>query len=224
MLNETLKTNDINFTIKNIESELSLLGFNFEINKSNNTIELLIDNFYSIQNIIDIFKYLNSLFIDRNGWFPSKYKLINISGNKNILQYDEDYIINNKKYLKTITITYEAKYDIEIEPPDKLYHLSIQQYSDKILKNGLIPKTKNKTSKHLDRIYLCDNIEDCYKLIPKMKIIYLNSKIKNIKWVIYEIISKNININLYKDPNYTKGYYTVDNISPNYIKIIDKEK
>lgn len=224
IVNETLKTNNIDFTIKNIDSELSLLGFNFSITKNKNTIELTINEFYSINNIVDFFNYINSLFIDRNGWFPSKYKIINLSGNKNILSYNQDYLIENKLLLKTVIITYEAKYDIESSVPDKLYHLSIQQYTNNIIKNGLIPKTKNKISKHLDRIYVCSNINDCYKLIPRMKINFTNGKISNIKWIIYEIDSKNLNIKLYKDPNYNNGFYLVDNISPKNIKIIDKEK
>ena len=223
ILNETLKTNDIDFTIKNIENELSLIGFNFSIIKNNNTIELTLNDFYSINNILDIFNYINSLFIDRNGWFPCKYNLINLSGNKNILSYNQEYLIENKKLLKTVIITYEAKYDIETNLPDKLYHLSIQQYTNNTIKNGLIPKTKNKISKHLDRIYVCSNIDDCYKLIPRMKINYIDSKINNTKWIIYEINCDNLDINLYKDPNYTNGFYVVDNISPKNIKIIDKE-
>ena len=223
ILNETLKTNNIDFVLKNVNSELSLLGFNFSISKNNNTIELTINEFYSIQNVNIIFDYINSLFIDRNGWFPSKYTLINLSGNKNTLQYDEDYLINNKKQLKTIKISYEPKYDMETNIPEKLYHLSIQHYNEKIIKNGLIPKSKNKISKHLDRIYVCKYSDDCYKLIPRMKINYINSKIPNTKWIIFEIDTQNLNIKLYNDPNYNNGYYVIDNISPDKIKIFDKE-
>jgi hypothetical protein len=224
ILNETLKTNSIDFTLKNVKEELSLLGFNFLVYKSKNTLVLKINNFNFIQNLKLTLDYINSLFIDRNGWFPSKYTLINISGNKNILQYDEDYLKNNNKFIKSVTITYEPKYDIEVNIPDKLYHLSIQQYNDKIIKKGVIPKSKNKLTKHLDRIYLCSKPEYCYKLIPRMRINYINSKIPNTKWIIYEIDSSNLNIKLYKDPNYINGYYTIDNISPSYIKMLDKEK
>jgi hypothetical protein len=223
ILNETLKTNDIDFVLKNVDNELSLLGFNFSINKNDNTIELTINEFYSLQNINTIFDYINSLFIDRNGWFPSKYKLINLSGSKNTLQYDEEYLINNKNHLKTVNIIYEPKYDIEVNIPEKLYHLSIQNHNLKIIKNGLIPKSKNKISKHLDRIYVCRDYEDCYKLIPRMKINYINSKIPNTKWIIYDIDTHNLNIKLYKDPNYSNGYYIIDNIPPDNIKIFDKE-
>jgi len=222
-LNETLKTNDIDFTIKNIDNELSLLSFNFLIIKNNNSIEFTLNEFYSIQNFDITFNYLDSLFVDRNGWFPSKYKIVNLSGRKNTLQYDEEYLRINQKYFKSITITYEPKFDIELNIPDKLFHLSIQQYEKNILKNGIIPKSKNKLSKHLDRIYVCDNISDCHKLIPRMKMNYLNSKIPNIKWIIYEIDTSELNIKLYKDPNYNNGYYIIDNIHPNKIKISDKE-
>jgi len=223
VLNETLKTNDIDITIRNIENELSLLSFNFSISKVNNVIELTLNEFYSIQNFDIVFNYLDSLFIDRNGWFPSKYKIINLSDNKNIFQYNEDYLKDNQKYFKTVIITYEPKYDVEINVPDKLYHLTIQQYENKILKNGLIPKTKNKLSKHLDRIYVCGSPNGCYNLIQMMKISYINSKTPNTKWVIFEINLTDLDIKLYKDPNYNNGYYITDNIHPDRISIFDKE-
>ena len=103
-------------------------------------------------------------------------------------------------------------------------------YEKNILKNGLYPKNKNKKSIHLDRIYVCDNPDDCIKLIPQMKIEYQITKNKNPKntinplWIIYEIDSSNLNIKLYKDPKYKHGFYITDNISPTLIRVIDKEK
>lgn len=33
-----------------------------------------------------------------------------------------------------------------------------------------------------------------------------------------------LNIKLFKDPNYIDGYYIIDNIPNNFLKVIDKEK
>jgi len=44
------------------------------------------------------------------------------------------------------------------------------------------------------------------------------------KWIIYEIDTNNLSINLYKDPNYDNGYYIIDNIPKEKIKIIEEEK
>lgn len=149
---------------------------------------------------------------------------------KNELIYDEDFLKNNKEKINKVIITYESKYDIETNLPTKLYHLSVQQYESQILKNGLYPKSKNKKSLSLDRIYVCKKVEDCYLLINKMKNEYVYkisiNKLNNInyKWIIYEIDTKELEISIYKDPNYiNRGYYITDNIKPVNIKIYDKE-
>lgn len=228
VLNETLKTHDIDITINNIHLKLNLLRYNFSISKNNNTIELTLNGFRYNQSPSLVLDVVMSLFIDSHGWFPSKMKLINVSGKNNILSYDENYLIKNVQFLETISIIFEAKYDLIKINPDIVYHLSIQEFENSILNKGLIPKSKSKISKHLDRIYLCEDVNDCYNLIPGMKADYLYKKTKenkiNIKWIIYEIDLKNFNIKLYNDPNYlNKGYYCINNIPKERIKIFDKE-
>ena len=160
-------------------------------------------------------------------------KLENIVGMKNDLPYDEYFLVDKKKYLRTVEIIYESKFDLEVDKPDNLYHLTIQSYKDKILKHGLIPKGKSKLTRHLDRIYVCDSIDNCKTLIPKMKVYYdmlkdrdLTSGKKskrNTKWIIFKI-NNNLNMKLYKDPNYPHGYYITENISNKNITIIEEEK
>lgn len=224
ILNETLVTHNIDLTYRNVKTELSLFGYNFSIEKTlNNVIELTLHSF-DIEYIKTIINHIDSLLIDRHGWFPSKMILYNLKGMETIRIYDEDYLIENIKKIKEFTIIYESKYDIEINSPVKLYHLSIKQYESKVLKMGLIPKSKSKLSKHLDRIYLCNDINHCYSLIPKMKANYMfKSKRINSDWIIYEIDNSDLNITLYKDPNYEFGYYTINNIKKDKIKIIDEE-
>jgi len=58
-----------------------------------------------------------------------------------------------------------------------------------------------------------------------MKIYYDNRRDNiNDKWIIYEIYTDDLNIKIFKDPNYINGYYIIDNIPNNIIKVIDKEK
>jgi hypothetical protein len=217
ILNETLKTHDIGISISNINRELSLQGnINFSLFKENNNIKCILHNFNYNQSLPLMFDYINNLFIDRHGWFPSIMNLEYLSGKKSDVPYDEDFLVENSKYISEVSIIYEGKYDLETSTlTNVLYHLSIQEYEKNILKFGLIPKSKSKLSKHLDRIYLSSNLNDCYNLITKMKWYYIgNIKEKNkinIKWVIYEIDTKELKINLYKDPN-SNGYYTIDNI------------
>jgi hypothetical protein len=231
ILNETLKTNCVDFVIKNVSTELNLSHIKNDMCKDGNKIELKIYDFFKLHNLDVVFDYINSLMIDGNGWFPSRYILYNLKGIKNELIYNEDYLKYNQKFLKEVIIIYEPKYDIvENNKPEKLYHLSIQEFKDGVLKNGLLPKSKNKQTKHLDRIYVCKYINDCYFLIPKMRNTYTYNVFKNnlnninYKWIIYEIDIKGLDVILYKDPNYTdKGYYIIDNIKPETIKISDLE-
>jgi RNA:NAD 2'-phosphotransferase (TPT1/KptA family) len=149
----------------------------------------------------------------------------NISGASNLMKYDQDYLIDKKNYFSDVTIIYEPKYDIESEIPRYLYHLSIQEFNNKILKFGLVPKSKNKLSKHLDRIYVCKDPNDCKNLINRMIIHYVHKyedKL-NLKWIIYKIDTDGLNLKLFKDPNYNDGYYLVDNIPPNNLSVFDNE-
>jgi hypothetical protein len=229
VLNETLKTHDIDITIRTVRSELSLLNYNFHIKKThNNTISITLLNFRYLEAVELYLNNLKSLMIDRHGWFPSKMILTNLSGIENECSYDDVILKRDCKYLDKVEITFEAKFDIEFIIPKKLYHLSIQEYENEILKIGLVPKSK--LSKHLDRIYVCSDIKNCYKLIPRMKLTYyqqrsLSSKNKiNDSWVIYQIDTDDLDIKLFKDPNYDGGYYIIDNINSDRIKIIDKEQ
>jgi hypothetical protein len=133
-------------------------------------------------------------------------------------------------FISKVNIIFESKFDIESNIPDKLYHLSIKEFQKSILKTGISPKSKSKISYHDSRIYVCKSILACKTLIPNMKMIYNQQKWSNPKskindtWIIYEIDTKDLDIKLYYDPNYLGGYYTLSNIPPKNIKIIDFEK
>lgn len=133
------------------------------------------------------------------GYFISK---LTINGKEWIKEFDEK--------TKPIAFILEAKYDLEVSIPDKLYHCSPLKYRDKILKIGLVPKSKNKLSNHPDRIYLANDINIVIKFGE-----YLEDE-----FCIYEI-DGNCLSKLYSDVNFRKkGFYTFDNIKPQYIKII----
>ena len=216
---------------KNIETELYSLRYDFSIKKNiNNTFQISLHNFNHIQNIILYLDTLHTITIDRHGWFPSKMDIIDWCGSKNKMSYNEEYLIEKIEYFEDVTITYESKFDIEKNIPKFLYHISIREFEYSVLKNGLIPKSKSKLSTHLDRIYMCLDINSCKNLINEMKSSYISRYIKNrknkinTKWIIYEIDTNGLNLKLYKDPNYIDGYYSVDNIPKENIKIIDAEK
>jgi hypothetical protein len=230
ILNETLKTIEINKTIESISNEFSLMKLNFNIIKNNNKIELdmipIKDNIKSFEKQLN---YIISIFSDRFGWFPSIIEMKNYRNMIKKSKYNKHYLLNSYKSIYSYKIIFEPKLDEEECIDDELYHLSIQQYNSKIIKNGLCLKSKSKLTKHLDRIYVCKDVEKCYKLIPNMKFNCDIIKIDNNKntiddrWIIYKIDTENLNIKLYKDPNYDGGYYIVDNIHTDRLEIYDKE-
>jgi RNA:NAD 2'-phosphotransferase (TPT1/KptA family) len=65
-------------------------------------------------------------------------------------------------------LIFEAKYDELREVPSKLYHVSIQEYKNNILKRGLIPKSNSKRTVHLDRIYVCKTVEAVKTIINQL--------------------------------------------------------
>ena len=205
------------------------LIYNIKHTKSDNLIHFEILYFNKLSEISKTFDAIESYFINMMGWFPSNVKIKILSGMKNSMQYNRDYLIKNMNLIDSVNITFESKFDIESNIPDKLYHLSIVEFQNSILKNGLSPKSKSKVSYHDSRIYVCKSILGCKSLIPNMKMIYnqqkwSNPKSKiNDKWVIYEIDTKDLDIKLYYDPNYLGGYYILSNIPSENLKILEKE-
>lgn len=139
--------------------------------------------------------------INNLGYFISK---LTIDGNNWTKDFDDN--------TKPIAIFLEPKYDILIDPiPSILYHTTLKKNTNSILKYGLIPKHISKLSNHPDRIYLTDNI----------KIANVFGLTFKEPFIILEINTKDLNIELYKDVNLTNsGFYTMDNIKKQKIKII----
>jgi hypothetical protein len=236
-----ITTYKIDKTIKDISKLISSYNIDFKINNLENFFELELYSVNKIPNFEKIFDIILYSIYNQYGWFPSKSKLIGIFGNSREYKFNKNNILYNLKNLQDVIITFEAKFDEIINDiPEKLYHLSILHYSKDIEQKGLICKGKSKLTRHDydGRIYLCKTIEDCKHLIPKMKFFYEEEKYdiiknpnnpkgkynKNTKWVIYEIDTKLAGINkLYQDPNYLNGYYYLNNINKNSIKLIEQE-
>lgn len=173
-------------------------------------------------------KFKKFLILSNNlGYFPSYYVTDNKLG-VNRDKYEENKIQNefNNPNTKGIIISFEAKYDIFVDPkkdkiPDILYHVTPKENVDKILKIGLTPKSRSKKAFHPERVYLMRKIDDAEKLA---KALANSSGNSNKIWTLLEIdISylKNEYFKLYKDPNFKeRGYYTVNNIPPQAIEKI----
>lgn len=198
--------------------------------QSDNLIHFEISHFNKLSEISKTFDAIESYFINMMGWFPSTMIIKNLTGMENSMQYNRDFLIKNMDFIDKVKIILESKFDIVSDIPNKLYHLSIKEFQNSILKSRISPKSKSKISYHDSRIYVCKSILGCKSLIPSMKMIYSQQKWSNPKskindkWIIYEIDTNNLDIKLYYDPNYLGGYYLLSNIPPKNIKIIDFEK
>lgn len=120
---------------------------------------------------------------------------------------------NNKS--KPIAIFLEPKYDTKIDPlPNVLYHATLDIYIKRIKNYGLMPKSQNKLSQHPERIYLTDNIKLANTFGEYLKNMHKQD------YSICEIDTTGLTINLYRDINLPEGYYTLNNISKDFISKI----
>lgn len=140
------------------------------------------------------------------------YFIFNVDGQKKY---------TGQLFAKNISI--ESKFFREpVEVPAILYHTTPTKYLSKILKIGLIPKSKSKRDFHPERIYLTPDIKFAkwFKVIFK-KFFSLPGE-KETEYSILEIDTSNLNMKLYRDPqSQWEGYYTTQNIPPSKIKVLE---
>ena len=144
-----IKTYDIDETIFHIKRNFSLHNFNFNVVKNlNNTFYIEIPDFNRLGDAPIVMDLILSNLIDLYGWFPSTMEMENIYGMTNTRKFDKSVIGFARKNISNIKITFESKFDLLTNIPSKMYHLSIKQYKDDILKNGIFPKSKSKLTRH----------------------------------------------------------------------------
>jgi hypothetical protein len=137
------------------------------------------------------------------GYFISLYTL---DGSNWLKYYNND--------TEMIALYLEPKYDLKVDIPNILYHVSPVRFKDKISKIGFIPKTGNKISKHPERIYLTDDLKTAINFGDNIK------SETNSEYCIYKISGDCIE-NLYSDINLRNGgFYTLQNIPPDKFELI----
>jgi hypothetical protein len=195
-----IKTTNVGKTLNILEKKYSS-KFIFSKSKNSFSIKTFSTDINTLNN--GIIKDANNL-----GWFPSYIETEEYTGKW------------NEKYFKEgeIKLRFEAKFDEEIVEniPDILYHITPTQNADKILKIGLVPKSRSKASYHPDRVYLSKDLEDIENL---GEMFYQKTGVKD--WSILKIKTDMIPgdyLKLYTDPNYINGYYTLNNIPPQAIE------
>lgn len=212
------------------KKDTSILNIDIVYTKINIAIitdHINITDFYELITLITNLGYfIADIALFKNLKFDDKNKLI--------FKWNE--FIDYEKYLnsyKVFELCLEPKFDNKIDIIDGIfYHVTEKRYVDKILKNGLIPKSKNSKTSHPERIYLSSDIQYSLEYIQTKKSYYRTSNgsakigkhivqnLKEVEFVILEIDLTGYKIVCYNDPNYIdKGIYTYDNISPKRIKI-----
>ena len=193
------KTTNIGMTLNILKSRFN---YGFEYKRGDNTFEVV---FHQIDKstLEDFMKYVGNL-----GWFPSYIETEKYKGKWEPKVYSD----------AVSKVRFEAKFDEEVVEniPNKLYHITPTQNTDKILKIGLVPKTRSKASYHPERVYVGKSIEGIEKLAQPMY-----QRTGNRNFTVVEIDTTTISggyLKLYTDPNYNKeAYYTLNNIPPHAI-------
>lgn len=214
-------THNIQIYKNSLEIELKSIGVEFEIkiiSKFIYDIDILNSDKLSEEQLHFIININQNLL----GYYPS-YIWVELEDKMRGFPFDIIYLSN--KFSK-IKVRFESKYDDklyknDIEIPDIAYHLSPTDKKYKILKNGLYPKSYNRKTKHPDRIYFFYDMNDYKYLLKSLK---LNDKINNLyrNYSLYKVKLTQENI-IHSDPNFSKGFYTYDNISPMDIELIEDE-
>ena len=190
---------------------------NITIDNKSDTITINLLPFQKdINKVKELLKYINNL-----GYFISiVYYKYQKDREWNDFKYDEKKLFDLiKQYdnLERLYIILEAKFDIERDIPDKLYHVTRQDVLEKIKKIGLSPRSGNKKGTHPERIYFAKTYDDTYDIYGNFK-----AKNKEQKYVILEIDTSLVkHIRVFDDPNYKGyGYYILVNVHPNAITIL----
>ncbi len=125
-----------------------------------------------------------------------------------------------KKFMSSsdkISISIEPKYDLSTYDQfdgEYLYHTTNKNNLNKILKHGLVPKSKNTRSFYPERIYLSPDSESNKSIQNQLSSDkpgdYITLKIKKFP-----------ELKLYKDVRFKSGFYTYNNIPPKYIEVLN---
>jgi hypothetical protein len=151
--------------------------------------------------------------IDTVGYFVSVLTM-DTKDDKPTKLEDKTKIKETLKSQNRISLMIEPNFDTKVNFKNiYLYHTTDRKNLDKIMKYGLMPKSKNTRSFYPERIYLSPNRKWMESIKSQLSIDkaadYVDLRITNFK-----------GLSLYKDVRFKGGFYTLDAIHPNYIKVL----
>lgn len=165
----------------------------------------------------DEFTHLLKL-INNLGWFVSGVLIFR--SDLKWEKFDLNSFLKNDFDRRWISFQLEAKYDLEADVYDFdiLFHVAPLENRDKILRIGLVPRSKEKILSHPERIYLTDTEEDANNIAFQFQ-----RGNESSKWTLLQIDFKGVrknnpSIRLFSDPNFRRALYTLSNIPPQFLK------
>ena len=201
------------------------LSKSYDLSKFIDKVKLIYNNVYSSQ----YFKFepgrclivFTDNFDKENPRLQSLMNLFNVFISR--IETDDTYPENS------IYVYFEQKYSKNVTNDvykyDKVYHLTKSKYVDKILKHGLVPKTRKgkykKNGYHPDRIYLLRGD------IDKKTIKTYQNQLLSSSLIVVDLKKLkddyNTTLKFYKDPQSAESYavYIDYNIRPEVLKVSD---
>lgn len=158
--------------------------------------------------------------IDSYGYFAAGFSLYTSRGGF-VDFWPEQSGLNTMKNNQQgeLVVQLEPKFDKPIKTPDVVFHITKAESVNKILTQGLVPKSRMRQAFHPERIYVMFNKQGATELA---KMLNLTSG-ENHQLTLLKINLKGTTLKFYKDPQYSNGAYTLENISPSLITI-EEEK
>jgi hypothetical protein len=171
--------------------------------------------FIDVEAIDKIIAFLNNM-----GYFPSQFNLYSNDDNPEVFNMEKLKESMLKIPGDLTKILFDPKFPVPVDPkqiPVILYHLTDESHEEKILKNGLSPKTAKKIEAHPDRVYLCKTKQCVIALIHNKKFVRPTTH-ENI--ILYEIDTTELkhSIEFFEDPSHEGAFFVQKNIHPKYIK------
>lgn len=196
-----LMTYPIEKMVDYVRKKLSLTNDNIDIEIGNYGEKIIVDPELDDKTIDEITKILNM-----GGYFRDE---------------DKDVIVFSKKFDEEATGKMGEEY---------LYHITPSINDKKIQEQGLVPKHKNKSYDYPERIFLLSDINLKWRsdfLYRFSEHLYYKSNKKNNEYSVYQISMEKLkHIRFFKASNAKDyvGYYTTENIRPEWLEKIDTIK
>ncbi len=133
--------------------------------------------------------------------------------------YSEDElwkILGEREKYNGIILCIQGKFVEEVKNPYMLFHVTRKDLLDKIMRVGLIPKSKSKKAHHPERIYFARTVPLAEVLMEELQ------KYTGGEYVILRIEARSLkNVKFYNDPDFWKaGVFTLDNVPKEVISVL----